>query len=1006
MPKSPSEVPGQQVAFDAFHLDIGRHRLWRGKQEVPLRPKAWDVLCYLLERPGLLVTKDTLHHAIWPDTAVSDDTLTKVIGELRQILGDDPRAPRVIETVHGRGFRLVAEVRGLAGERGVPAAATPAAPATTASRRGEAAAAFVGRQPELASLHECLRLAAEGTRQLVFITGEPGIGKTTLVEEFLRSATLRDPAISILWGQCIQQHGQREPYMPVLEALEQVLGSPPGTTLIPQLRRVAPCWYAQIPWLRSADEPPGWEVAMMNAAPQRMLREIGAFLDSMAARSTVILVLEDLHWSDHATTDLLSFLAERREPARLLIIGTYRPTEAITQEHPIREVKQVLRSHGHAIDLALPYLSTADVRQYLRHRFGDEAERLAPRIHERTDGNPFFVVALVEELIRRGPATNSGRNWVTGAVADRADLAVPETLLEMVTVQFQGLDPDERVVLEAGSVAGMTFAPWLVARALGRDVEEVEAIAERMVRSHRFLIAGGGTEDRAAARPYEFSHALHRQVIYEQVADTRRQRLHQAIGQALEAAYADRLAEIAPALSVHFERSHDLARAVKYLALCIAGAQQRLAHREAVGYGSTALGLLRGMLEIPERNRTELELRLLQGVSLNVTRGYRSAEVKENYMRARALCEKVGDARQLFEIVHAVWYPQLAGTGDAEARRSVEDLRRIARQLNTLEYELRAELAWARTELWSGHVGTAVRLFTHILERIESHAVDFHAGAYGVHPMVAVLAQGAVALWLHGRPDQARAHAERGLAAAEKSAQPFDRASVLCHLAFVELLCGHTDAAAATAARAAAIARDQDVAYFQPFSRFLVGAALAAQGDIEAGLPDMVRGLAEQRAISGPFLGDLILAFIASAHGRAGQWDEGLERVEEGLAMAETNLECVFAAELWRVKGELLLGKARQAKSGANALAPRAAAAAEQCFRRALETARAQEAGSLALRAAMSLARLSRARHEKPESVEPLRAVYASFTEGFGTRDLTDAGALLHNEASNARRVL
>ena len=360
----------------------------------------------------------------------------------------------------------------------------------------------------------------------------------------------------------------------------------------------------------------------------------------------------------------------------------------------------------------------------------------------------------------------------------------------MVTVQFQNLDPDERAVLEAASVAGVSFAPGMVARALGKDVEEVETIAQRMVRSHRFLIAAGRAEDRAAARLYEFSHALHHQVIYEQVGDTRRRRLHHAIGEALEAAYGDRLAEIAPELSVHFERSHDPARAVKYLGLCIAGAQRRMAHREAVGYGSTALGLLRGVSETPERDRTELEIRLLQGVSLNVTRGYMSAEVRENYARARALCEEVGDARQLFEIVHAIWNPQLAGPDEAGARRSVEDLARIAGQLNTVEYEFRAELARGRTELWSGRCGVAVRVFMQILERVEIHTIDFHGRAYGVHPVVSALAQGALALWLHGRPDQARAHAARGLAQAEKSAQPFDLASVLCHAAFVELVCG------------------------------------------------------------------------------------------------------------------------------------------------------------------------------------------------------------------------
>ncbi|HEY7205006.1 MAG TPA: AAA family ATPase [Methylomirabilota bacterium] len=979
MPQSPPQADGQQLAFGAFHMDIPRHRLWRGEREIPLRPKAWDVLRYLLERPGLLITKEVLHAAVWPDTAVSDDTLTKVISELRKALGEDSRVPRVIETVHGRGFRLIAAVRGLGSSTGSPNPPVVGPPPASAAARDDTAPAFVGRQAELARLDEGLRLAAQAARQLVFITGEAGIGKTTLVEEFLRSAAEHDPGLTILHGRCIQQHGQREPYMPVLDALERALRSPLGEALIPQFRRLAPCWYAQIPSLLSEGEPPGWGAAMMGAAPQRMLREIGVFLESMAARSTVILVLEDLHWSDHATTDLFSFLAERRDPARLLIIGTYRPAEVITHEHPIREVRQALRTHGRAVDLALPYLSTANVREYLERRFADPADHLAPLIHERTDGNPLFVVAIVEELIRRGQATSAGPRSVIDGVADREDLAVPEDLLEMVTVQFQGLDPDERIVLEAASVAGVTFAPWAVARALGRDLEAVEDIAHRMVRSHRFLIAAGRADARGAARLYEFSHALHHQVIYDQIADARRQRLHQAIGEALESAHGDRLPAIAPVLSVHFERSHDHPRAVKYLRLCIASAHQRLAHREAVAYGRAALDLLRAIPESPERDRWELEIRLLLGISLNVTGGYLSAEVAANYARARALCEPRGDARQLFEIVHAAWYPQLAGTNEAEARRGVEDLGRIARELNTIEHELRAEAARGRTELWSGHCGIAVRVFTQILERVETDAVDLHAHAYGVQPVVVALAQGAVASWLHGRPDQARAQVDRAIAQAEKSGQPLDLASVLCHAGFVELVCGNVDAAAGAAGRAAAVCRSHDVAYFQPLARFLLGAVAAERGDVEGGLPEMVRALAEQRAVSGSFLGDLILAFIASAHGRAGQWDEGLQRVEEGIVMTETHLERVFAAELWRVKGELLLGRAR---------GTRQAAAAEQCFRRALEIAREQEAASLGLRAAMSLARVSGAR-------EPLRSALGSFTEGFGTKDLTEARALL-----------
>ena len=472
MSDSPPLSAARRLVFDAFHLDVAGHRLWRGDREIALRPKAWDVLHYLVERPGLLVTKDTLHRAIWPDVVISDDTLTKSISELRQALDDSARTPRIIQTVYGRGFRFVAEVHGLESEARGLRGQTPPPALTDDVTPEEAGPTFVGRRAELGRLHQCLGLADRGTRQVVFITGEAGIGKTALSEEFLRSPALRRPDVWVLRGQCIQQHGQREPYMPVLEALERGLGSSLGSALIPLFRRMAPCWYAQIPWLLSEAEPAGFHGSMLSAPPERMLREIGAFLEAIAAKSTIVLVLEDLHWSDHTTTDFLGFLAERRDPARLLVVGTYRPAEASTQDHPIRELKRTLRSHHRCVDLALGYLSVADVGEYVRRRFGPQVQGLAPVIHRRTDGNPLFVVAILGELIRRAQLVTTDAGWAMDLTGDRLELAVPEDLLDMVTAQFHGLSADERSVLEAASVVGVTFTPAAVAHALGRAAED------------------------------------------------------------------------------------------------------------------------------------------------------------------------------------------------------------------------------------------------------------------------------------------------------------------------------------------------------------------------------------------------------------------------------------------------------------------------------------------------------------------------------------------------------
>jgi predicted ATPase len=302
-------------------------------------------------------------------------------------------------------------------------------------------------------------------------------------------------------------------------------------------------------------------------------------------------------------------------------------------------------------------------------------------------------------------------------------------------------------------------------------------------------------------------------------------------------------------------------------------------------------------------------------------------------------------------------------------------------------------LASGRTELWEGKFGAAVHALGRCVEDLEREPVELHAETYGAHPSVAVFIASGLASWFFGLPDQARAHSGLAVERAEKRGRPFDIAAALFQGSRVELLCGHPERAASLAERAETICRDRDVAFFLPGSRFLVGAARVEQGEVDRGLSEMLRELAECRAVNGPFLSDFMLAFIATAYGRNRKWDEGLRRVDEGIRLAATSSDSVYTAELWRIKGELLLAKARAAKSDTST--------AGECFRLSQEIARGQEARSLELRTAMSLARLSRVHHGAHQARELLHAVYSSFTEGFDTRDLQDAKALLNDLAAD-----
>ena len=253
-----------------------------------------------------------------------------------------------------------------------------------------------------------------------------------------------------------------------------------------------------------------------------------------------MLVLEDLHWSDPATVDLLTLLAQRREPARLLVITTYRPAEVAVHEHILGAAVRALQEHDRCVQLALPDLTLDAVRRYLDLRFPGHAfpPALAQRIHALTDGQPLFVVALVDHLVTRGSILDTSPGWALSVPMDAVDLGVPDDVRRLIEGEFRRLSPDERRVLEAASAAGEYITASIIAAAVGCSMERAEQHCETLARSQRFLHAVGTLEwpDHTRARRYAFAHELHRQVVYSETPDERRIRLHGAIGRALERA--------------------------------------------------------------------------------------------------------------------------------------------------------------------------------------------------------------------------------------------------------------------------------------------------------------------------------------------------------------------------------------------------------------------------------------------------------------------------------------
>jgi DNA-binding winged helix-turn-helix (wHTH) protein/tetratricopeptide (TPR) repeat protein len=666
--------PSRLLRFPPFRLDPDNATLWRGTTAVRLTPKAFAVLHCLAERHGELVTKDALLERVWPGTVVGDAVLKVCVREIRKALGDPAGAPRFVATAHRRGYRFVADVTDVDPRPGRGEAPGRSAGASWFSGppgyRGPAH--LVGREPVLDRLQKGLEAAWGGQRQVVFVTGEPGIGKTGVVEAFLERAA-SDPRVWIAQGQCVETYGTREPYLSVLDVLGRLCRETRSDWLVTLLRRHAPTWLVQMPWLLDSADRDALQRELLGATRERMLREMAEAVEALTADAPLVLVLEDLHWSDAATVDLVSLLARRSRPARLLLIGTYRPVDLIVAQHPLKEVKLELQTAGRCQELSLELLGEAAVAAYLGERFARHAfpPGLAQVINRRTEGHPLFMVSVVDDLVGRGVIATRDGQWELRARLEDVEISVPESLRQMIERRIEQLEREERRVLAAASVAGMEFSAASVAAALQQAPADVEERCESLARRQLFIRSLGAREwpDRTVSSSYGFMHALHQNALYQGITPARRRHLHQAIGEREETGHGDRAGEIAAQLAVHFEQAGDDRRAVRYLTEAAETASRRYANVEAVRYVGHALDVAE---RLPDGERVAARLGSLKRLGLlRRSMGDVRASIEDFAARARYAREQGRDdeeVRALLELGTALAWVDRDGSLAAVAQ--------------------------------------------------------------------------------------------------------------------------------------------------------------------------------------------------------------------------------------------------------------------------------------------------------------------------------------------------
>ena len=946
-------------AFDECELDTERFELRRKGERHHVEPQVFDVLVYLVEHRDRVVTREELLAQVWGHTYVSEATLSSRLMAARKAIGDSGRTQALIRTVRGRGYQFIGEVK----HDRAPAADQPPPPR-----------ALVGRDRELGRLQAELEAALAGKRRTVFVTGEAGVGKTTLVEAFLARAG-DNATLLRARGFCLEHRGTGEPYMPVLEALGRLCGERAGAPLLAALRDRAPTWLLQLPWLLSHDEMEVVRRAALGNTPERMLRELAEALEVLTSETPLVLVLEDLHWSDVSTLDLVSRLARREEPARLLLVCTYRQGEG-----SVAELQRELRVRGRCVELPLPFLSDEGVRLQLETRLPGSAvpSTLADLVHRRTDGNPLFVECLLDSWLDRGALERTDEGWELREEPSRLAESVPDTLRDLIDQDVARLDAGDLEVLEAASVLGTEFVAAAV------PASDVEARCSRLARDGRLVRAVAETDwGGEVSTRFAFVHDLHRELLYDRIPPGRRATLHRSVADRLEEGYGPDAPERAAEIALHCVRGHDASGALEYLRLAGEQALQRSGPREAVRHLTDALAQLEVASGVEEPERIELSLQAMLGPALLTTAGWSSPEAEHALRRALDLSERLGDERRLATSLYGL-ATLMEYRGDYPASEAL-----LARSLaldpsqRDPSADLEAHELMACSLFHQGAFDRAIEQANRGLALYEPWRVHEGAAAFGEDPAVSCNDWAGLALGCVGMFGEAEQRIEAAISMASSPGRAHARAGALIHAARLHQLRGEPDAVEREARDALALAAEQGFAYQTAVAKMLLGWALSARGAGEDGLELLRAGLEEHRAMGSEMDRPYFLGLLAEVLIAREELETARSTLAEALAATDNGRAFFYEAELHRLLGELRL----RAADGLDAAAPH--------FHSAVDVARKQTARTLELRAALSLARALHGGGRDAEAAEALAPLSEWLSAEDGSADVHEARELL-----------
>jgi serine/threonine protein kinase/tetratricopeptide (TPR) repeat protein len=962
---APEQARGEPVTAEAdvfslgvvlYELVTGRHPFMAASQLGTLHALLWETP----EPPALLN----------PDLPRALDQL--IVEALQKDLRLRPGASEVM-------YRLT-----LAHDSSV---ATALSSVAVSPRRTAATANVVGREQELDALNHEFERAQRGKARLVVVSGEAGVGKTTLVDAFVRMLEDRGEPMRVGRGRCSERLAGSEVYLPVLEALDSLQRNEQLGSLSRLIRALAPSWYAQLmPPTENDSSAARLAAETSGGSQERLKREIAALLEEVGRIQPVVLWFDDVHWADPSTTDLIGYLARRLDTTRLLIVATGRPSEFAQLRHPFLSLKLDLVARGLCREISPSFLDEAAIDRYIALQFPEHAfpPGLASLIHQRTEGNPLFMADVLRDLRRRQVVQQKDGRWIMTEELSSVARELPESVRSLIQRKLDALDDTERRLLSAASVQGMDFDSAILAGALQLDDEDVEVRLERLEREHALVkfVRELETPNRALTLHYRFAHHMYQNACFDSLRATRKAALSRAIAERLAQRYGDSICDCQGDIAVLFEVARDNIAAAEYWNRAAQAAGRLYAHDESARLAQRGLRLLEDEPATPARAAAELALQMTYGLAIKTGKGYAVPEVGRAYERARELCRQVDDPSRVVPVLMGMSAHHIVAGEIKIAHGIAVEMMALFERLG--DPNLRMIGDWSLGAALF-HLGELEQGHAHLERALTLYDPSFHAPRVwqtGVEPGIFCRCELSRTLTLRGFPDSGLAAVQQAVADARALDHPGPLAFALLFEIFAHLARRSPKEIQRLYDQLAVICEAHGIAQEMHWAAPLVGRAFIELGDINRGLRVLQEGLAAHTTTRSKLLRPYYFVLLAGALLRAGQLSRAQLALNESAHIADEAGQHAYAAEHDRLQAEV------HAVSGA-------LPEAEASFRRALAAARRQGARWFELRAARGYAHFLVERGRPGEARELLTPVVAWFTEGRETMDFLYAEGLL-----------